>query len=79
MRSIAHSSTSRRNAARRPAHDVLGFAAPRPRLTAYTISLGTPERMAADAAAATGRPLLKIKLGGDGDPERIVAVRARGA
>jgi L-Ala-D/L-Glu epimerase len=60
----------------RPAHDVLGLAPPRPRITAYTISLGTPERMAADAAAAAVRPLLKVKLGGDGDPERIAAVRA---
>jgi L-alanine-DL-glutamate epimerase-like enolase superfamily enzyme len=58
----------------RPAHDVLGVAAPEPRLTAYTISLGTPDQMAA-AAAAAGRPLLKVKLGGAGDGERIVAVR----
>ncbi len=58
----------------RAAHDVLGVAAPEPRLTAYTISLGTPDQMAA-AAAAAGRPLLKVKLGGDGDGERIAAVR----
>ena len=58
----------------RPAHDVLGVAAPEPRLTAYTISLGTPDQMAA-AAAAAGRPLLKVKLGGEGDGERIAAVR----
>ncbi len=58
----------------RPAHDVLGVAAPEPRLTAYTISLGTPDQMAA-AAAAAGRPLLKVKLGGAGDCERIAAVR----
>jgi L-Ala-D/L-Glu epimerase len=58
----------------RPAHDVLGVAAPEPRLTAYTISLGTPDQMAA-AAAAAGRPLLKVKLGGAGDGERIAAVR----
>jgi L-alanine-DL-glutamate epimerase-like enolase superfamily enzyme len=31
--------------------------------------------MAAAAARAAHRPLLKIKLGGDGDPERIAAVR----
>ncbi len=58
----------------RAAHDVLGVAAPEPRLTAYTISLGTPDQMAA-AAAAAGRPLLKVKLGGAGDGERIAAVR----
>lgn len=45
------------------------------RTTAYTISLGTPEAMATATAKAAHRPLLKIKLGGDGDPERIAAVR----
>jgi L-alanine-DL-glutamate epimerase-like enolase superfamily enzyme len=59
----------------RPAHDVLGVAPPRPRVTAYTISFGTSEAMAQAAAAAAARPLLKIKLGGAGDPERIAAVR----
>ncbi|WP_349357590.1 N-acetyl-D-Glu racemase DgcA [Stappia sp.] len=44
--------------------------------TAFTISLGTPEKMAADTARAAARPLLKIKLGGPGDPARIAAVRA---
>lgn len=43
--------------------------------TAYTISLGTPEAMAAATAKAAHRPLLKIKLGGDGDGLRIAAVR----
>jgi L-Ala-D/L-Glu epimerase len=65
--------------ANRPAHALLGVGAPRPRLTAYTISLGTPHQMAAAAAAASARPLLKIKLGGAGDPERIAAVRAAAA
>jgi L-alanine-DL-glutamate epimerase-like enolase superfamily enzyme len=45
-------------------------------LAPYTISLGSPEIMAAAAAAACGRPLLKVKLGAVGDPERIAAVRA---
>jgi L-Ala-D/L-Glu epimerase len=58
----------------RPAHELLGIAPPRPRVTAYTISLGSPEQMA-QAAAAAARPLLKIKLGGNGDPERIAAIR----
>jgi L-alanine-DL-glutamate epimerase-like enolase superfamily enzyme len=61
--------------ANRPAHEILGIAPPRPRLTAYTISFGPPEKMAAAAAAAAARPLLKVKLGGVGDPERIVAIR----
>jgi len=59
----------------RPAHACLGLPPPQPRLTAYTISLGTPESMAAAAAAAAARPLLKVKLGGAGDVERIAAVR----
>jgi L-alanine-DL-glutamate epimerase-like enolase superfamily enzyme len=54
---------------------LLGRPAPRPCTTAFTISLGTPEAMAAATAKAAHRPLLKIKLGGDGDGERIAAVR----
>jgi L-alanine-DL-glutamate epimerase-like enolase superfamily enzyme len=45
-------------------------------ITAFTLSLGTPESMAAAAAGAALRPLLKVKLGGDGDAERIKAVRS---
>lgn len=55
--------------------DRLGRAAPRPCVTAYTISLGSPETMAAATLKAAHRPLLKIKLGGDGDSLRIAAVR----
>jgi L-Ala-D/L-Glu epimerase / N-acetyl-D-glutamate racemase len=55
--------------------DMLGRPAPRPCTTAYTISLGTPEAMAAATAQAAHRRLLKIKLGGDGDGARIKAVR----
>jgi L-alanine-DL-glutamate epimerase-like enolase superfamily enzyme len=55
--------------------DLLGRPAPRACTTAYTISLGPPETMAAATAKAAHRPLLKIKLGGDGDGERIAAVR----
>ncbi|HEV7881483.1 N-acetyl-D-Glu racemase DgcA [Bradyrhizobium sp.] len=57
------------------AWELLGRPAPRPCTTAFTISLGTPEAMAAAAAKASDRPLLKIKLGGDGDGDRIAAVR----
>jgi len=53
----------------------LGLLAPAPLTTAYTLSLGTPEAMAAQAAQNAGRPLLKVKIGGDGDIERIRAVR----
>ncbi|MDQ3559000.1 MAG: dipeptide epimerase [Pseudomonadota bacterium] len=59
-----------------PAWQAAGLASPRPLATAYTLSLGEPEMMAEAARGAAQRPLLKIKLGGDGDPERIRAVRA---
>jgi L-Ala-D/L-Glu epimerase len=53
-----------------------GLPAPKPLTTAYTISLGTPDAMAKAAAKALARKLLKVKLGGDDDGERIRAVRA---
>jgi L-Ala-D/L-Glu epimerase len=49
---------------------------PAPVITAFTLSLGTPEAMAAQAHANADRPLLKVKIGGDGDIERIRAVAA---
>jgi L-alanine-DL-glutamate epimerase-like enolase superfamily enzyme len=61
---------------RTPAHVLAGLPAPRPLTTAYTISLATPDEMAASAAKVAGRALLKVKLGGPGDPARIAAVRA---
>lgn len=61
-----------------PAYALAGLAAPGPVTTAYTLSLGDPEAMEEAARNAAHRPLLKVKLGGEGDPERIAAVR-RGA
>jgi L-Ala-D/L-Glu epimerase len=46
-----------------------------PVTTAFTLSMGTPQSMAEAARAASFRPLLKIKVGGDGDMERLRAVR----
>ena len=57
----------------RPVHDIAGLPPPRPLVTAYTISFGTPDDMAAQAAKAASRALLKVKLGGEGDPARISA------
>ena len=48
---------------------------PRPLVTAFTLSVDTPEAMAHAAARAAHRPLLKLKLTGDGDLERVAAVR----
>ncbi|MEJ2623052.1 MAG: dipeptide epimerase [Pseudolabrys sp.] len=61
---------------RRPVHELAGLPTPGPLTTALTVSLGSPEAMAVAAARAAHRTLLKIKLGADGDPERIAAVRA---
>ena len=59
-----------------PAHITAGVPTPGPVVTAYTISVGTPEAMAEAASRAAARPLLKVKLAGAGDHERIAAVRA---
>ncbi|WOJ88085.1 N-acetyl-D-Glu racemase DgcA [Methylocapsa polymorpha] len=59
-----------------PAHELAGLAPPAPVTTAFTISVGAPAEMAAAAAKARERPLLKIKLAGEGDAARISAVRA---
>ena len=59
-----------------PAASAAGVEALRPVLTAYTLSLGPPAAMAEAARAARSYPLLKLKLGGDGDVERMMAVRA---
>ncbi len=49
---------------------------PSPVVTAFTLSLDTPDRMRAAAQRHQHRPLLKIKLGGEGDMARLEAVRA---
>lgn len=55
-----------------------GLTAPHPIESAYTLSLDTPEAMERAAAARGGHPVLKLKLGGEGDMGRLEAVR-RGA
>lgn len=61
---------------RTPAAALAGITAPlAPVLTAYTISLAAPDEMAAKARAVPNLPLLKLKLGGAGDAERLRAVR----
>jgi L-alanine-DL-glutamate epimerase-like enolase superfamily enzyme len=46
------------------------------RVTAFTLSLGEPDAMAAEARRNATRPLLKVKLGTDDDEARLRAVRA---
>lgn len=53
-----------------------GLTAPGPEITAYTLSLDSPENMRAQAAEHAHRPLLKIKLGTPDDMPRLEAVRA---
>jgi L-alanine-DL-glutamate epimerase-like enolase superfamily enzyme len=55
--------------------DLLEQPAPQPLTTAYTLSLDSPENMHKAALENAHRPLLKLKLGGEGDTERVRAVR----
>ena len=58
--------------------EIAGLPTPRAEITAYTLSLDTPEAMEQQAAKHAHRPLLKIKLGTPDDMPRLEAVR-RGA
>ena len=62
----------------RRAWRLAGLPEPGPEVTAYTLSLDEPEAMRAQAAENAHRPLLKVKLGAQGDMPRLEAVR-RGA
>ncbi|TLP69013.1 dipeptide epimerase [Parasedimentitalea maritima] len=60
----------------KPVWELAGLPAPGPEITAYTLSLDTPEKMQQQAAENAFRPLLKIKLGTPDDMPRLEAVRA---
>ena len=63
----------------KPLWQIAKLPQPQPLISAYTISLGEPAKMEADARAAADRhPLLKLKLSGENDHERVAAVH-RGA
>src|SRR5438067_10093332 len=65
----AHASHSEAATAREPNIDQVE--------TSFTISLDTPEKMAAGAKAAATQPILKLKLGGENlDLSRVQAVHA---
>src|SRR5215217_7285070 len=51
----------------------LGIKTPKPLTTAYTLSLGEPEAMAAQAEIWSHRALLKVKVGTPDDRSRIRA------
>ncbi|WP_170604370.1 N-acetyl-D-Glu racemase DgcA [Ruegeria arenilitoris] len=58
------------------AWELAGLPTPGPEITAYTLSLDTPQAMREQAAKNAHRPLLKIKLGTPDDMPRLEAVRA---
>ena len=58
------------------AYELAGLTRLAPLKTAYTLSFAAPEAMAQQAAANARRPLLKLKIGGPGDLDRVEAVRA---
>lgn len=55
--------------------ELAGLTAPGPLVTAFTLSLDTPDKMRAAAVKQAHRPLLKIKLGTPDDMPRLEAVR----
>ncbi len=56
--------------------ELAGLGAVPPLMTAFTLAFDTPDKMAEQAAAANRtRPLLKLECLGDGDVERVRAVR----
>jgi L-Ala-D/L-Glu epimerase len=55
--------------------ELAGLGAVPPLVTAFTLDFDTPDKMAEQAAANRARPLLRLELGGDGDVERVRAVR----
>jgi L-alanine-DL-glutamate epimerase-like enolase superfamily enzyme len=55
--------------------ELAGLAAPEPLTSAYSLSLDSPEKMQAAAYENSSRPLLKLKLAGPEDLQRVEAVR----
>ena len=55
--------------------ELAGLPAPEPLTSAYTLSLDTPEKMQIAAKENASRPLLKLKLAGPEDLQRVEAVR----
>ena len=58
-----------------PVWRLLGLSRPEPVTTVYSLSLDSAENMGRAAAQEANRPLLKLKLAGEGDLERVAAVR----
>ncbi|HWT96907.1 MAG TPA: N-acetyl-D-Glu racemase DgcA [Terriglobales bacterium] len=58
----------------KPVWKLAGLKQPRDLMTAYTLSLAAPDEMALAAAKNLHRPLLKLKLSGADDLDRVRAV-----
>jgi L-alanine-DL-glutamate epimerase-like enolase superfamily enzyme len=58
-----------------PAWQIAGVPEPAPLTSAFTISLGPAEEMGRSARTHADLPLLKLKLTGEGDLDRVGAVR----
>ena len=59
-----------------PLWRLLGLPVPKPRPTSFTIAIDTPEAMARMARDLADFPVIKVKLGGDGEDEtRLAAIR----
>ncbi|UGX86919.1 N-acetyl-D-Glu racemase DgcA [Phyllobacterium meliloti] len=54
--------------------DIIGLPPLKTLTTAVTVSFGDAETMAASARAMADRPVIKVKVGGEDDEERIFAV-----
>lgn len=59
----------------RPVWQLAGLDEPQSVITAFTLSLEPADKMREAARKHAARPVLKIKLGGEGDVERLHAVR----
>ncbi|MFZ4702869.1 MAG: N-acetyl-D-Glu racemase DgcA [Candidatus Methylumidiphilus sp.] len=59
-----------------PAWQLAGLPPPKPLSTAYTLSVDSAVKLAETARNESWRPLLKLKLAGEGDLDRVAAVRA---
>ncbi|WP_249977811.1 N-acetyl-D-Glu racemase DgcA [Vreelandella olivaria] len=59
----------------KPVWELAGIDIPKAEITAFTLSLDTPDIMREKARHYAAWPLLKLKLGGEGDLERLEAVR----
>jgi len=58
-----------------PVWRLAGLPEPGPVATAFTLGLDTPDAMGIAARAESHRPLIKMKLAGEGDLARVAAVR----